>query len=53
MMLPSGNDAARALAWGLGAQEGDTDEEAIKLYVADGARLMSARVAMVPVVSVA
>lgn len=28
MMLPSGNDAARALARGLGAQEGDTDEQA-------------------------
>jgi D-alanyl-D-alanine carboxypeptidase (penicillin-binding protein 5/6) len=28
MMLPSGNDAARALARGLGAQEGDSDEQA-------------------------
>jgi serine-type D-Ala-D-Ala carboxypeptidase (penicillin-binding protein 5/6) len=28
MMLPSGNDAARALARGLGAQEGDDDEQA-------------------------
>jgi D-alanyl-D-alanine carboxypeptidase len=28
MMLPSGNDAARALARSLGAQEGDSDEQA-------------------------
>src|SRR5215204_2580133 len=29
MMLPSGNDAARALARTAGAEEGDTDEEAV------------------------
>ena len=34
MMLPSGNDAARALARGLGAQEGDTDEEALNRFLA-------------------
>ena len=34
MMLPSGNDAARALARGLGAEEGDTDEEALNQFLA-------------------
>ena len=34
MMLPSGNDAARALARGLGAQEGDTDDEARDRFLA-------------------
>jgi D-alanyl-D-alanine carboxypeptidase len=34
MMLPSGNDAARALARGLGAEEGDTAEEAINRFLA-------------------
>ncbi|HLL49951.1 MAG TPA: D-alanyl-D-alanine carboxypeptidase family protein [Thermomicrobiales bacterium] len=34
MMLPSGNDAARALARGLGAQEGDSDEEALNRFLA-------------------
>jgi D-alanyl-D-alanine carboxypeptidase len=34
MMLPSGNDAARALARGLGTQEGDTDEEALDRFLA-------------------
>src|SRR5918997_5704118 len=34
MMLPSGNDAARALARGLGAEEGDTDEEALNRFLA-------------------
>jgi D-alanyl-D-alanine carboxypeptidase len=34
MMLPSGNDAARALARGLGAKEGDTDEEALNRFLA-------------------
>ena len=33
MMLPSGNDAARALARGLGAEEGDTDEEALQRFL--------------------
>ena len=33
MMLPSGNDAARALARGLGAQEGDSDEEALNRFL--------------------
>ena len=33
MMLPSGNDAARALARGLGAEEGDTDEEALNRFL--------------------
>jgi D-alanyl-D-alanine carboxypeptidase len=34
MMLPSGNDAARALARSLGAEEGDTDEEALNRFLA-------------------
>jgi len=34
MMLPSGNDAARALARGLGAQDGDSDEEALNRFLA-------------------
>jgi serine-type D-Ala-D-Ala carboxypeptidase (penicillin-binding protein 5/6) len=34
MMLPSGNDAARALARGLGAEEGDSDEEALNRFLA-------------------
>jgi D-alanyl-D-alanine carboxypeptidase len=34
MMLPSGNDAARALARTAGAQEGDTDEEAVNRFLA-------------------
>ncbi|MGH2614606.1 MAG: D-alanyl-D-alanine carboxypeptidase family protein [Thermomicrobiales bacterium] len=33
MMLPSGNDAARALARGLGAQPGDTDEESLDRFL--------------------
>jgi D-alanyl-D-alanine carboxypeptidase len=33
MMLPSGNDAARALARGLGSEEGDTDEEALQRFL--------------------
>ena len=33
MMLPSGNDAARALARGLGAQPGDSDEEALNRFL--------------------
>ncbi len=33
MMLPSGNDAARALARGLGAKEGDADEEALNRFL--------------------
>ena len=33
MMLPSGNDAARALARGLGAEEGDTEEEALNRFL--------------------
>jgi serine-type D-Ala-D-Ala carboxypeptidase (penicillin-binding protein 5/6) len=33
MMLPSGNDAARALARGLGAEEGDDDEEALNRFL--------------------
>ena len=33
MMLPSGNDAARALARGLGAEEGDTDDEALNRFL--------------------
>src|ERR671921_2994580 len=33
MMLPSGNDAARALARSLGAEEGDTDEEALSRFL--------------------
>jgi D-alanyl-D-alanine carboxypeptidase len=33
MMLPSGNDAARALARGLGAQPGDTDEQAMQRFL--------------------
>src|SRR5215217_8439486 len=33
MMLPSGNDAARALARTAGAQEGDTDEEAVNRFL--------------------
>src|ERR671917_1836912 len=33
MMLPSGNDAARALARGLGAEEGDTDEQALNRFL--------------------
>jgi D-alanyl-D-alanine carboxypeptidase (penicillin-binding protein 5/6) len=34
MMLPSGNDAARALARSVGAEEGDTDEEAVNRFLA-------------------
>jgi D-alanyl-D-alanine carboxypeptidase len=34
MMLPSGNDAARALARSLGAEEGTTDEEALNRFLA-------------------
>src|SRR5688572_14063886 len=34
MMLPSGNDAARALARGLGAEEGDSNEEALNRFLA-------------------
>lgn len=34
MMLPSGNDAARALARGLGGEDGDTDEEAYDAFMA-------------------
>src|ERR687894_364287 len=34
MMLPSGNDAARALARSLGAEEGTTDEEALSRFLA-------------------
>jgi serine-type D-Ala-D-Ala carboxypeptidase (penicillin-binding protein 5/6) len=34
MMLPSGNDAARALARTAGAEEGDTDEEALDRFLA-------------------
>jgi D-alanyl-D-alanine carboxypeptidase len=34
MMLPSGNDAARALARTAGAEEGDTDEEATNRFLA-------------------
>lgn len=33
MMLPSGNDAARALARGLGAEEGDSDEQALNRFL--------------------
>jgi D-alanyl-D-alanine carboxypeptidase len=33
MMLPSGNDAARALARGLGAQPGDSEEEAVNRFL--------------------
>jgi D-alanyl-D-alanine carboxypeptidase (penicillin-binding protein 5/6) len=33
MMLPSGNDAARALARSAGAEEGDTDEEALDRFL--------------------
>src|SRR5262249_47271091 len=33
MMLPSGNDAARALARGLGAQPGDTDQQAMQRFL--------------------
>jgi D-alanyl-D-alanine carboxypeptidase (penicillin-binding protein 5/6) len=33
MMLPSGNDAARALARSVGAEEGDTDEEALDRFL--------------------
>ncbi len=33
MMLPSGNDAARALARGLGAEDGDSDEEALDRFL--------------------
>jgi D-alanyl-D-alanine carboxypeptidase len=33
MMLPSGNDAARALARSLGYQEGDTDEDATRRFL--------------------
>jgi D-alanyl-D-alanine carboxypeptidase (penicillin-binding protein 5/6) len=33
MMLPSGNDAARALARTAGAAEGDTDEEALNRFL--------------------
>lgn len=34
LMLPSGNDAAHAIARELGYQEGDTDEEAVERFVA-------------------
>jgi D-alanyl-D-alanine carboxypeptidase len=34
MMLPSGNDAARALARGLGSQPGDTDEQGTERFLA-------------------
>ena len=34
MMLPSGNDAARALARTAGGEEGDTDEEALNRFLA-------------------
>ena len=34
MMLPSGNDAARALARSLGAEEGATDDEALNRFLA-------------------
>lgn len=34
MMLPSGNDAARALARGLGGEAGDSDEEALDRFMA-------------------
>lgn len=33
LMLPSGNDAARALARGLGAEPGDTDEQALNRFL--------------------
>jgi len=33
MMLPSGNDAAHAIARALGYQEGDTDQEAVDRFV--------------------
>jgi D-alanyl-D-alanine carboxypeptidase len=33
MMLPSGNDAAYAVARGLGYQDGDTDEEAVERFM--------------------
>ena len=33
MMLPSGNDAARALARALGGQPGDTDEQAMQRFL--------------------
>lgn len=33
MMLPSGNDAARALARGLGAEPGDSDEQALNRFL--------------------
>jgi D-alanyl-D-alanine carboxypeptidase len=33
MMLPSGNDAARALARTAGAEDGDTDEEAVNRFL--------------------
>src|SRR5215207_3554521 len=33
MMLPSGNDAARALARTAGAEEGDSDEEAVNRFL--------------------
>lgn len=33
MMLPSGNDAAHALARGLGAEPGDTDEQAVNRFL--------------------
>jgi D-alanyl-D-alanine carboxypeptidase len=33
MMLPSGNDAARALARTAGAEEGDTEEEAVNRFL--------------------
>lgn len=41
MMLPSGNDAAHAIARSLGAQPGDSDDEAVKRFVA----LMNQRLA--------
>lgn len=33
MLLPSGNDAAHAIARGLGAQPGDTDDQAVKRFM--------------------
>ena len=35
MMLPSGNDAAHAIARSLGYQEGDTDEQAVENFIDD------------------
>ena len=33
MLLPSGNDAAHAIARGLGYQQGDTDDQAVKRFM--------------------